>query len=573
MEEKKFTKKMLREILHEWNWIFKYIIRYKFTILLYILLSLVAMGMSLGSSVAVKYLIDVVISHSNTEIVKYAALVIGLSLLNFLISAGSSWITANVGTKTNNEMRSEIYDKMISAHWEDIKKYHSGDLLNRIEGDVSTVSSGIINFIPSLFTNFLQFFGSLAIVLYYDKTMAILSLMSAPLLFLSSRYLMGRIRTFNRESREINGRVLSYSAESMQNIQFLKAFDLTDKYITNFRELLNEYRNVKLRFEKFSIITTLALSVIGLIVSYSCYGWGVYRLWMGAITYGTMTLFLQITGKLTSSFGALASMVPSVISIATSAGRIMEITEYKQENDTESERAQRILKVTKKKGVSLVADNISFTYKDGDNTVLSQISFEAHPGETIGFIGQSGEGKSTLLKLLLGLMEPDSGKLYLQYKNHSLGISDSTRRFYSYVPQELGIFSGTVTENLRMGNYEATEEEMIAALKQADAWDFVSQLPDGIYTPISEQANNISHGQAQRISIARALLRDSRILLLDEATSALDGETEAKVLSNIMVTDPNKICIITTHRESMLQYCDKIYKIEPNGTLSVIKES
>ncbi len=573
MDNNKFTIKMLREIMHEWNWILKYVIRYKFNILIYIILSLVGTGMSLGSSVAVKYLIDTVINRNDSQIFKYAVLVIGLSVLNFLLVAVSSWITANVGTKTNNEMRSEIYDKMISAHWEDIKKYHSGDLLNRIEGDVSSVSSGVINFIPTLFTNFLQFFGSLAIVLYYDKTMAVLALMSAPLLFLSSRFLVGRIRNFNRESREINGRVLSYSSESMQNIQFLKAFDLTEKYIYNFREMLNEYRKVKLKYEKFSIFITLILSVIGLVVSYSCYGWGVYRLWKGAITYGTMTLFLQITGRLTSSFGSLASMVPSVISIATSAGRIMEITEYKQEGDADSSRAVRVLTRSKAVGVSLIADNVSFTYKDGDTTVLTNITFEVHPGETIGFIGQSGEGKSTLLKLLLGLMEPDSGELYLKYKHFNpLRISDSTRRFYSYVPQEIGIFTGSVADNLILGKYDATEEEMIQALKQADAWEFVSQLPDGLYTQISEQATNISHGQAQRISIARALLRDSRILLLDEATSALDSETEARVLSNIMVTDPSKICIITTHRESMLNYCDKVYKIESDGTLSVVKQ-
>ncbi len=567
MERIKKYYNLFRDVFSEWKWIFVYIKKYKLYIFIYILMNIVGTAMSLGSSVSVKYLIDAVVSRLDSVIFKYAAGVIGLAVLNIILRSISSWIAAQIGTKTNNEIRAEVYKHMISANWQDINKYHSGDLINRIEGDVSTVSNGVINFIPSFITNLLQFLGSLAIVLYYDKTMAVLSLMSAPLLVLSSSYLIKKIRAYNLEGRKINGDVLAYSSESMQNIQVIKSFDLTKRYIENFAKLLDNFREVRLKYQKFSILISLVLSLIGLVVSYSCYGWGVYRLWKGAITYGTMTLFLQLSGRLTSSFGALASMASQAVSIATSAGRVMEITAFEKELDADKEKALEIMEASQSNGVSVYADNLGFRYSDGDFDVLNNASFYANPGETIALVGPSGEGKSTMLKLLLGIMKPTNGRLYLKNGDKEIDVSDSTRRFYSYVPQEFGIFTGTIAENLQLAKADATEEEMIEALKSADIYDFVQTLPEGIYSKITENAANISKGQAQRIIIARALLKNSQIMLMDEATSALDLETEKIVLENIMKTDKNKVCIITTHRESMLKYCDRVYRINSDGSM------
>lgn len=553
---------LIKKMSAEWQWILKYAKRYKVNIAIYIVIGLLGTAMSLGSSVSSKYLIDSVVSHDNSVIIKYGVLVVGLALLRFGFNAVTNWITAVVNSKASNEIRGEIYSNVLTAHWEEINRFHSGDLLNRLEGDVTAVSSGVITFIPSLIIRMAQFLGALAIVLYYDKTMALIALMSAPFLFFSSRYLIKTMRKFNKESRELNGKVLSFSEESMQNIQIIKAFDLTGQYIKNFDKVLLSYRSVKLKYEKFAIMLNLILSVIGLIVTYACYGWGVYRLWQGLITYGTMTLFLQLSGQLQGNFNAIGSMVPSAVSIATSAGRVMEITAYNTESDNDREKAMDILKKSESTGVSVIAKDITFTYADGDDDVFNTMSFEVHPGETIALVGPSGEGKSTILKLLLGLIEPTGGKMYIYCnENESIDISDSTRRFCSYVPQETGMFTGTIADNLRLGNENATAEEMENALKAADAFDFVSALPDGIDTIITEQAANISRGQAQRIAIARALLRKSRILLMDEATSALDTETEKRVLQNIMVSDPTRVCIITTHRESMLKYCDRIYTV------------
>lgn len=560
---------MLNEILREWKWVLTYVARHKYTILLYIAIGLIGTGLSLGTAVASKYLIDAVVDHPHEKnlLLEYAGLTIGLALFQFLFSALSSWITALVGTKVSNSIREEIYSNIISSKWEDIHAYHSGELINRIEGDVSTVSSGVIGFIPSVFTRVLQFLGSLAIVLYYDWVMALLSLLSAPFLFAVSRVIMRRLRRYNSESRELNGQVLSFSEESFCNIQLIKAFDLTKDYIRDFRQVLEHYRSVRLKYEKFSVGLTLLLSVIGLSVSYLCYGWGVYRLWQGFISYGTMTLFLQIAGNLSSSFSSIAGLFPNAVSIATSAGRIMEVTDCEKEHDRDREKAKALLKKCNTSGVVLRAEDVTFQYKDGDSAVLNHLSFTVRPGETVALVGPSGEGKTTLLKLLLGLVEPTKGRISLKHGKSDLTISDSTRRFFSYVPQNNGVFTGTVSKNLRVVKPDATDAELEEVLRAAEIWDFVASLPNGIESQIGENGENISVGQAQRLTIARSLLKKAPIMLMDEATGSLDSETEAKVLKNIMIKDPKRICILTTHRESALPYCTRVYRLGADGQL------
>ena len=283
-----------------------------------------------------------------------------------------------------------------------------------------------------------------------------------------------------------------------------------------------------------------------------------------------MTLFLQLSGSLTSSFSAIVSTIPSVISVATAAGRIKEITELPKENLEDFEKAKAMLPDAKEKGVSIVAESVTYCYADGDRNVLNKINFFAHPGETIALVGPSGEGKTTILRLLLGLVEKSEGSLRLNIPDgDTIDISPSTRQFCSYVPQENAIFTGTIAENLRIVNQNATDEELKEALKIADALDFVEDLPRGIETPVGERGVNFSEGQVQRLSIARAVLCDAPLLIMDEATSALDSDTEERVLRGLMESDGKRTCVITTHRPSMLKYCHRIYELQENGTIKV----
>ena len=559
---------LFRSLGKEWKWLLRYASKYRLQIIFYVFIGLLSTAMGLGASIASKYLIDSVVSRNSDTIVKSAVTAVALGIAQILVGAAISRLSGVVGSKISMEIRSGVYEHVTYSKWEDIRKYHSGDLLNRMEGDVGTVSGSIVSFIPSIFTTAAQFLGCLAVVLYYDPTMAIFAFMSAPFLVLSSRITMKMVRKYNKESREMNGKILSFYSESIQNLQVIKAFDLTRRYVDQMKTNLEIHRKIKLDHDRFTIIMSLCLSLIGLFVAYSCYGWGVYRLWQGAISYGTMTLFLQISGQLTSSFSSLVSLVPSAISVATSAGRIMEITDLSLEENKDTKLAEKIEKSANEHGLSIVCDNLKYTYPDGDEPVVGQASFRVAPGETVAFVGPSGEGKTTLLRLILGLVEPDSGSIIMQTKDGvEIPVSESTRRFCAYVPQGNAIFSGTVADNLRIVCPDATDEELTEALKVADAWDFVSELPFGLNTEISEKGVNFSEGQVQRMSIARAILRDAPIVVMDEATSALDAGTEEKVLTNMMKTYPNRARIITTHRPSMLQYCTRIYKIVDDGIL------
>ncbi len=561
---------LFKNIGSEWKWLLKKMSRYKLEIAGYTIMGAVGIAMGFGASIASKYLIDAVVGQNNETIVSAAATVIGLAVFQIVVNAVASFVSSRVGTRVSNEIRSEIYDAVTVVNWESINKYHSGDLINRLEGDVSSVSGSVISFLPGLFTKLLQFFGCLGIVLYYDVTLAFLALMSAPVLFFSSRFMTKMMRKYNLQTREMNGKVLSFSEESVQNLQTVKAFGLTKEYSEKFRVILTGYRNMRLAHDKFTILTTLVLSFVGLVVAYSCYGWGVYRLWSGAITFGTMTLFLQLSGSLTSSFSSIVSTIPSIISVATAAGRIKEITELPKESFDDSEKAKELLLKAKSDGVSVVAENVTYRYADGDRNVLNDISFFANPGETIAFVGPSGEGKTTILRLLLGLVKKSDGSLKLSVPHgDEIEISPSTRQFCSYVPQENAIFTGTIAENLRMVNSDATDEELKNALKIADALDFVEALPQGINTMVGERGVNFSEGQVQRLSIARAVLCKAPLLIMDEATSALDSDTEERVLKALMETDDKRTCIITTHRPSMLKFCDRIYQLQENGTLNL----
>ncbi len=560
---------LFRSLGKEWRWLLRYVSGYRLQIFLYVVIGLVSTAMGLGANVASKYLIDSVVSHDSETIVRSAVLTISLGVTQVIVGAAISRIATVVGTRINNEIRSSVYEHITYSKWENVRKYHSGDLLNRIEGDVGVVSSSIVSYIPGIFTKSAQFLGCLIVVLYYDPTMAIFAFLSAPFLVLTSRISMKMMRKYNKESREMNGKILSFYSESIQNLQTIKAFNITKRYVEQMRSNLQLYRKLRLDHDKFTIIMTLCMSIIGLGVSYACYGWGVYRLWQGAISYGTMTLFLQISGQLTSSFSALVSLVPSAISIATAAGRIMEVTELPLEGGRDDEKAREMEKSANESGVTLSCDNLTYTYPDGDKPVVNGISFRAAPGETIAFVGPSGEGKTTILRLILGLVEPDSGEITMRTKDGvEIDVSESTRRFCSYVPQGNAIFSGTVADNLRIVRPDATEEELVQALKTADAWSFIENLPNGIHTEVSEKGVNFSEGQVQRMSIARAILRDAPVIVMDEATSALDASTEETVLANMMKAYPNRTRVITTHRPSMLKYCTRVYRINENGNVT-----
>jgi len=549
----------IREMWEEFKWMFSYGKNYKKEIIFYTLLGVFSTIMTLISSVASKELINIVTGHQENRALEMAVLMVSMSLFSLLFNQVMSRITLKINIRIQNEIQADIFDKIIQVNWLDLSSFHSGDLLNRFSSDVGTVASSAIGWVPHLIINVFNFIATLCLILYYDPTMMLLTLVNAPIMLCSSKILMSRMRDYNLKVKKMNSEMMSFETETFGNIDSIKSFGLVDLFSRRLKSFQERYKVVNLDYNMFSIKTNTILSLIGMVVEFSFFGWAVYRLWSGAINYGEMTLFLQQSGRLSSAFSALVGIIPSTVNSTISAKRLMEIIFLpKEENNVE--RSQYLNDI-QEHGFSLQLDHVYFSYVQEKNVLVSS-SMQAHPGEIVALVGPSGEGKTTMIRMFLGLITPSQGQASLiDYQNHVYPLDASTRHLFAYVPQGNTIFSGTIADNLRMVKEDATDEDMIQALKSACAYEFVNRLDDGINSEIGARGQGLSEGQAQRIAIARAILRDAPILLLDEATSALDVATERRVLNNIIQNHPHKTCIVTTHRPSVLNMCQRVYRV------------
>jgi len=563
-------------------WIYNYAKHHWKAMIFYTSLGVIGTLIGIGASMISKNLVDIITGHKSSGLVKTFSLMIGLNLGTTLINQISGYASNRISMNVEAEIKSDIFSKILVTDWESLTNYHTGDLLVRWGNDASNISSAILNFVPNMIVNFFRFFSTLVVIIYYDWTFAVFAFLGLPVNLLLSRKLMRRMINNNQRSAEMGAKMSGFNQEVFSNIQTIKAFDLIPLYIKNLKNLQKDFIKMKLDFQKMSIWTSLLFSTVGMIVSYASYGWGIYRVWSGAITYGTMTMFLSLSGTLTGTVHNLKSLVPTIISLATSAGRLMDIVEMPREDYSNDELVEKFLEDNKATGISLKMKDVDYAYKTG-TLVFEGASMEVNPHEIIALVGPSGEGKTTMLRLVLSLMQTQNGTAYLTgehtysdlfneenrvleseeifSKYNAVPLTPSTRKLFSYVPQGNTMFSGTIAENMRNVKEDATDEEIIEALKAACAWEFVEKLPDGINSAIKERGGGFSEGQAQRLSIARALLRDAPILLLDEATSALDVATERRVLRNIMKDETPRTCIVTTHRPTVLSACTRVYAI------------
>ncbi len=549
-----------REILSELAWIARYSLRYKGAMVWYIFLGIFGVAMSLYAGVVSKRIIDAVTGYRHTGLKVAAASYIAMQLLRVVSNSLCARINAGIRVKVEHRIRSDVYRAIMDTDWEALTAYHSGDVLSRVEGDVNTVTSSVLSWAPDLITRLVQFAAIFSLILHYDATLAALALISAPVTVVMSAFLMKRLRLHAQKMRAVSAKVTAFNEESFQNIQAIKSFGLTDLYNLRLQKVQGEYRDARLRYNKFHVNTTAVLSLTGIVVTIACFGWSVMRLWKGHISYGTMTLFLQLASSLSATFTALVRMVPDMIGGATAAGRIMDLTSLPREDRSGDGAAHAFHEKHPVSGVSVEAAGLTYGYHSSE-TVLRQIDFVAKPGEMVAIVGASGEGKTTLLRLLLGVVRPQGGELTVTDGEERLPISPSTRRLFAYVPQNCTLFSGTVAENLRLMKQDATDEELWQALEMACADGFIRALPKGLESPVAEQGGGFSQGQLQRLMLARAFLAQVPVLLLDEATSALDMQTEEKVLRNFAQGCRERTCIITTHRQGVLKQCHRVYRI------------
>lgn len=547
------------EILDDWKWIFSYTKRHKWAVAFYVLLGIVSTTLGLAASVAGKYLIDIITGYKTDRLGMLIAVMLGSAAFSLVFNNLISRLSARIGIDINNDIQADIFDQIMDADWKAIGEYPSGDILNRFNQDVGTVSKNAIGWLPSVIISVYNFIVTFAVIWHFNKVMAVLSFASAPVMLLLSKYLIKKQREFARRTREAGSEMVSFEVETFYNFDTVKSFGIMDRCSRILREKQQKLKSLSLEQNMFAIKTNVLMSVLGLIVQYAAFGYCLYLLWTHRITYGTMTLFLEQRSRLSGAFNNVVGIVPSFLASSVSAHRIRELTDLPREvhRPQESEELSKLAE----EGFEVRMRGVTFAYEE-DKEVITNSAFRASPGEIVALVGPSGEGKTTMIRLMLGLIHPDQGAALLRAGDGTeVEMNADSRYLFSYVPQGNTILSGTVAENMRLVKEDATDEEIIEALKISCAWDFVEKLPDTIHAKVGERGRGLSEGQAQRIAIARAVLRDAPILLLDEATSALDVATERRVLKNIVKERPNRTCIITTHRPTVLSLCSRVYRV------------
>ena len=480
------------------------------------------------------------------------SILVSIIVLQLLLGIASRWIKAMLGVKAQNNMRLLIFSRLLHTQWIDIRKYHSGDLINRIERDVRDVIAFLTENLPAFITTCIQFLGAFLFLFYMDKLLACIIVFILPFFILGSRFYIKKMRRLTHDIRDNESEIQSVVQESLQHTLVLKALEQVGNACGKLQKLQNRLHTNVLRKTKYSTVSS-GLMNSGFAIGYLfTFGWGVMSLEQGLITYGTLIAFVQLVGQIQAPVRSLTRFIPVFISASTAGERLMELEEMMQEEIVE-ENAQ-----LPSAGIKIT--NVSFSYSKESRTILENFSFDFPPGSITAIVGQTGAGKTTLIRLLFSLVNPQKGNLMLYNNDVSLSIGSNTRTNFSYVPQGNTLFSGTIRENLTMGA-PATDDEMIEALKTAAA-DFILNNPLGLDCVCGEVGDGLSEGQAQRIAIARALLKKTPVYIFDEATSSLDEETERVVVKNIIEKMKGHTLIFVTHRPEILNYCTQILKLD-----------
>lgn len=514
-----------------------------------------------------KSLIDAAISGKTSTVIQWLIVMATIMFGRMLISPITSFMSTRASTKLNQGMQSKLYKHLTYSEWIEQSKFHSVSLLTRITSDVGTISSTILGTIPSIISLLVTFIASFSTLIYFAPSVAIVAVIVGPILLLISRSFGRKLKKLYKEIQEEDIKYRSFIQESIQNLMIVKTFCMEKLNVDKLHLIQKNKYELAMKNTKLSVLSGMSMGFCSTIAYFSIFCWGALNISKGLGTYGTFTAMIQLYSNIQGPISGLANTFPSLIGCISATERLMEIEEITLEDVNIPSIPESF------KSPYIKFKNVSFSYKEG-NPVINNVTFNIAPGEIIALIGPSGEGKTTLIRLLLSLLHCDEGEItlgsYNIRNNDEIVLNRNHRELMSYVPQGNTLFSGTIEDNLRYGKDDANTDDIEEAAKAACALKFINKLEDNFHTLIGEKGSGVSEGQAQRLAIARALLRKRPILILDEVTSSLDVETELNVLKSIKELDHKPTCIIITHRPSALSICDRILKLE-KGTLKEIE--
>lgn len=502
---------------------------------------------------ACKHAIDIATGDARGSLTTTGIIIAVLMFAEIFSRGVSRWIHSVVGNKVRNRMRLKIFSRLLRGDWMRLQKHHTGDLTNRLEGDVNSITALITESIPATIVVLVQLIASFILLFCLSPMLAVAITIILPICLLVSKFYIDRMRKLNREVRDSDSKIQSVLQESLQHKELIKALEQNNSTENQLKELQGQLQEQVTRRTKFSI-SAFTLIQLGFAAGYLvAFLWGVDSLRDGAITFGTMSAYLQLVGLIQRPTMDLSKFIPGIVSSLTAADRLCELEDIPLEMQGETIMLEGTAGVRFK--------GVSFQYTETSRMILDNFSFDFSPNSSTAIVGETGAGKTTLIRLLVALINPKSGSIELYNDNECRTSSTLTRRNFVYIPQGNSLVSGTIRENLLMGDPDATEEQMKRALYIACA-DYVYDLPRGIDNEVTERGGGLSEGQAQRIAVARSILRPGSILILDEVTSALDEETEQEMLRRLTQSQIGKTLIFVTHRPAIIRYCNQVLRIE-----------
>ena len=536
------TKYPLRQIL---RWLWSHHKGCRVQAVTNVVVGLLLVGLGLAGVETLRRLTDIATGAREGDILAMAGLFASILVMELLLHIASTWVAAVLGVKTQNLMQQKFFARLLNGKWSGVERFHSGDVLNRLFGDVGDIVRLMTEVLPSAVVVVVQFVASFVYLYTMDSSLALILIVVSPIFLILSRLYFMKMRRIVRKIKDSNSALQSIIQESVQHKMVIKVLERSGLMVDKLESRQKVLRGQVKSRARFSIFSKTLINV-GFAGAYlTALVWGLLQLQEGLITVGVLMAFTQLINRIQRPLLDMARLLPTFVNSMTSAERLMELEELPLEQIGQSKA------IDGKVGIRFT--DVTYSYSDNGRTVLRCFSHDFRPGTFTAILGETGAGKTTLIRLMLALIRQNSGKVCLYNEKEEFDADTTTRCNFSYVPQGNTLFSGTIRDNLLMGQPGATEEQMRRALNAAMA-DFVFELPDGLDTVCGEQGGGLSEGQAQRIAIARALIRPCRVLLLDEATSALDVQTEHHLLENIKQEFADTTIIFVTHRLAVVGF-------------------
>ncbi|MBR4720347.1 MAG: ABC transporter ATP-binding protein [Clostridia bacterium] len=538
-----------------WKWIFE---NGKKSFPVIILLSVISIALSviqINFATASKDVMDIATKQTDGVLKDAFLVLLMLLLIRLVLQITVSYLNVHACSRFEIALKRHIFGILIKKDYLSVSKFHSGELMNRINSDVSVIVNGIIDILPYAVMFLTSIIGAFFVLYKIDATLALIILCIGPVVAVGARIYSSKYKKMHILCQEYDGKTKSFMLEILQNLLVVKSFGCENKVLDKSEALQTRTYKLRIRRVTVSVFAQIGLFLIFNAGYYFAMAYAAYKLSIGEMTYGDVTAILALVAQIQSPFKSISSLIPRAFAVIASVERILELENITDETVVNPVNAETVYA----KMENIVLDDVTFSYDE--DAVVSGINMDIKKGECVVIAGESGAGKSTVMKLLLGIIPNQSGKMYIKCKEEEFPLDSSTRGLFAYVPQGNLILSGTIRENITFGKSDANDEEIINAAKIAQIWDYIKTLDKGLDTELGEKGAGLSEGQIQRISIARAILHDAPILLLDESTSALDSVTEKNLLLAIR-NMTNKTCIIVSHKQAAFDICDRVIYIE-----------